>query len=215
VKTCADLATPFFLFVNEEMQERIVNATNDHCCKTAVADWKFLTVPEFRAFLGLLIAMGANLCRNENLRHLWSDECGIGLFKATMSRNRFQDILRFIRFEYEDTVMSEREKGYRISHILWLWNMFVANVQTMFEPGENLTLDEMLSLFRGRTFLKVFIKSKPGKYGFKIVLLSDAEHRYICNASLFVPRGQSNSMAPSASICRGGTPVKEQVNNML
>jgi hypothetical protein len=206
--------TSLWLFLDERMRDKIISATNDYCHKHHVHEWKDLTAIEFCAFLGLIIHLGANLWRSENLRYLWSDTCPIGIYRATMSRTRFLTLLRYIRFEEQSVVDQEREKGNRMAHILWLWNAFVGNLQRMYVPGENLSLDEMLSLFRGRTFLLVFIKSKPGKYGFKIYLVTDADNRYVCNATIFIPRKQGNVTVKGA-VSMGGRPVKDQVNDLL
>jgi hypothetical protein len=205
--------TFFFLFINAEMQERILAATNAYC-SVHVTNWQPLTPEELQAFFGLLIHMGATHWRNENVTSMWSVDNENTIFRATMSRRRFQTISRYIRFEFEEIVDAEREKGNRVAYIQWIWANLVKNLQEMFTPGEYLSLDEMLSLYRGRTCLKVFIKSKPGKYGFKIVLVTDAYYRYVCNARLFVPKGMSRGINAEGFSC-GGTPVDKQVNEIL
>ncbi|XP_003378247.1 conserved hypothetical protein [Trichinella spiralis] len=48
-------------------------------------------------------------------------------------------------------------------------------------PGAHITVDEQLIPFHGRCSLIVRIKSKPGKYGIKVWVAADVEHRYTYN----------------------------------
>ena len=65
--------------------------------------------------------------------------------------------------------------------------MFVARLTAkFFTPSPFLTIDEMLAVVRGRCRFKVYMPLKPGKYGLKIELLTDAKHRYVLNAIPYV-----------------------------
>jgi hypothetical protein len=48
-------------------------------------------------------------------------------------------------------------------------------------PTEHITIDEEFAVFRGKCPFRVFIKSKPGKYGIKLWVAADAKKFYACN----------------------------------
>ncbi|UYV72389.1 hypothetical protein LAZ67_9002911 [Cordylochernes scorpioides] len=54
-----------------------------------------------------------------------------------------------------------------------------------YTPAEYLTVDEMLVGFRGKCPFKIYIPSKPNKYGIKIVILADSRTHYMYNAMVY------------------------------
>ncbi|GBP69880.1 PiggyBac transposable element-derived protein 4 [Eumeta japonica] len=50
---------------------------------------------------------------------------------------------------------------------------------------EKQQIDEMLAAFRGKCFCRVYLKSKPAKYGLKIMCLCDAKTHYLYNAFIY------------------------------
>jgi Transposase IS4 len=67
-----------------------------------------------------------------------------------------------------------------------VWDEWNTYLMSAIDPSEELTVDEMLSLFRGHCPFRVYVKCKPGKYGFMIRMLSDAKHRMVLNTSPYV-----------------------------
>lgn len=58
-----------------------------------------LTVAELKAFIALLYIRGAQGAKNMDLGSLWSEKWGFPFFKETIARNRFREIMRFLRFD--------------------------------------------------------------------------------------------------------------------
>ncbi|KAL7402948.1 hypothetical protein ABVT39_022285 [Epinephelus coioides] len=56
----------------------------------------------------------------------------------------------------------------------------------MYNPGPEVTVDERLVPFRGRCPFKVYIPSKPGKYGIKIWAACDARSSYAWNMQAYM-----------------------------
>lgn len=52
--------------------------------------------------------------------------------------------------------------------------------------SDQATIDEQLVTFRGRCKFRMFIPSKPGKYGIKIWVLADATNAYMYNAEVYI-----------------------------
>ena len=55
----------------------------------------------------------------------------------------------------------------------------------LYEPGENLCIDESIIGFRGRAPFRVFMPAKPKKFGLKVWVLSDPRTNYIWNIKLY------------------------------
>ncbi|PSN46769.1 hypothetical protein C0J52_22928 [Blattella germanica] len=63
-----------------------------------------------KALIGLLVTAGHLKSNLSNLRSLWSKKYGAPIFRATMSRQRFEDLLMFLRFDDKSSRSFRREK---------------------------------------------------------------------------------------------------------
>ncbi|CAG7825961.1 unnamed protein product [Allacma fusca] len=102
-------------------------------------------------------------------------------FPATMSRNRFKSILRFLRFD--DTWARKARIAARkaaqggpskqfsyampppednFGHIREIAHKIISTFYHLLEPGRNLVVDEQIVKFKGRCGFRVYMKSKEG-----------------------------------------------------
>lgn len=79
----------------------------------------------------------------------------------------------------------------RFCHIRELFEHIVANFQKYYTPSECMTIDEQLLAFRGRCLFKIYIPSKPAKYGIKTYALVDANTLYVYNLETYTGKPQS------------------------
>ncbi|KAK1904207.1 Autophagy-related protein 13 [Dissostichus eleginoides] len=66
------------------------------------ATWD-VSIMELKAFIALLYVRGAYCGKNIEVESFWSEQWGNAFFNATLSRNRFRDILRYLRFDKKET----------------------------------------------------------------------------------------------------------------
>jgi len=130
-----------------------------------------------------LIAAGIHKSNKEHVEELWKKDA-LPIYKASMSRDRFRQFQRFIRFDNEQT-RDERAKTDKAAPIRDIWEMFNLNLFKGFKPGECITLDEQLFPFRGHMKFTQYIPSKPAKYGIKIFWACDAETSYPLKGLLY------------------------------
>ncbi|KAK1875807.1 Carboxylesterase patB, partial [Dissostichus eleginoides] len=62
------------------------------------ATWD-VSIMELKAFIALLYVRGAYCGKNIEVESFWSEQWGNAFFNATLSRNRFRDIMRYLRFD--------------------------------------------------------------------------------------------------------------------
>ena len=105
-------------------------------------------------------------------------EHGRPIFRKIISRNRFQDILRVLRFDDAAARRSRRspDKFSPIRNAFEIWNESLLDA---FVPGPNLTVDEQLMTFHGRCPFCQYMPSRPGKYGIKIWAICDLTTHYV------------------------------------
>ena len=97
-----------------------------------------------------------------------------------MSRNRFLEILKLIRFDDKST-RQRRLVGNRFALISDVWYRFIHNCQLAYVSNAYLTVDEQLFPTKVRRQLIQFMPNKPDKFGIKFCLLVDAQSKYVVN----------------------------------
>lgn len=164
-----------------------------HC---RMHDWVPTNPAEIRAFIGLLIVMG--IVHKPTLHEYWSTEALIEtpLFPKTMSRNRFQMLLRNFhvadnsRAVIDETTGKPKDRLYKVRPIL---NVFEKRMTALCDPDKELDLDESMMGFRGRVGFRQYIKNKAHKYGIKFYTLCEAKTSMILRVMLYC--GKDDEMA--------------------
>ena len=108
-----------------------------------------LSKDEFTAFFGLYILCGVLKGRDEPLFNFWDEEYGRLIFRKTMSKNKFQSMLRYIRFDDKNS-RSLRRQTDKFATIRELWDSVMDNCQKSYFPGANVTINEQLFGCRAR-----------------------------------------------------------------
>jgi len=115
---------------------------------------------------------------------LGRDGTGVDIFWATMSLQRFRFLIHCIRFDNLNTRI-ERKVTDKFAHFREVFNLFINNCKQNYSIGEFGTIDETLVAFRGRCPFKMYIPSKPAKYGIKVFSLVDAKMSYTYNLEVY------------------------------
>ena len=104
-----------------------------------------------------------------------------------MTLQRFTLIMKFLRFDNKET-RSERKERDKMAPIRDLWEQFIQRCRMCYVPGPNCTIDEQLVGFRGRCPFRIYMPSKPDRYGVKIWWICDSELSYAYNGQVYVGR---------------------------
>ncbi|XP_065683301.1 piggyBac transposable element-derived protein 4-like isoform X1 [Hydra vulgaris] len=179
--------TAFKLFITPEMIRIIVNCTNAEAHRIRLEGWVDTTVNELYEFIGVLLLAGVFHCKNQSIKELWSKLDGISIFSTSMQRDRFVNLRRCIRFDERET-RNQRRFEDKFAPLRNIMEMFTTKCKSNYNPSAYLTVDEQLVTFRGRCPFKMFIPTKPGKYGMKIWILCDAETSYCINLQPYIGR---------------------------
>lgn len=144
---------------------------------------------ETKAFIGLLFYSAVFRSNHENAEFIFAtDGTGREIFRCVMSKNRFLILINCLRFDNAET-RAERLREDKLAAISEIFDAFICNCKRNFTLGEYVCIDEMLVGFRGRCSFKVYMPSKPNKYGLKLLLLVDAHTFYTYTAYIYCGRG--------------------------
>ncbi|XP_020289691.1 uncharacterized protein LOC109857612 isoform X2 [Pseudomyrmex gracilis] len=194
------------LLFNDEILEIILKQTNEQIVRSRTATeyrdadktYSFLTMMEFRAFIGLLYFAGASK-NNSDTAEMWSN-LGSPIYRATMSQNRFKFILSCLRFDDQRT-RRERRTDDKFAPIRDIWERFVENCKNYYSPHQICTINEQLVSFCGRCAFKVYIRNKPHKCGIKLVTINDSATSYMFNAIPYVGKMTTEANEPVSFYC--------------
>lgn len=178
------------LLLPDPLLEKVVTYTNQTIAQKWSSSQEDLTythdldILELKALLGLLYFSGLQGITRRNIKVMYG-KLSSPIFRATMPRQRFEFLLSHLRFDDKST-RGERKKTDKLAAIREIWDNFISNSKNYFKPGETVTIDEQLLSFRGRCAFRVYIKSKPDKYGLKIVCLNDSETSYLIDGIPYI-----------------------------
>ncbi|XP_057696036.1 piggyBac transposable element-derived protein 4-like [Corythoichthys intestinalis] len=166
----------FLCFITPDMLQSIQRWTVRHG-KDTEDNW-FLSVSELMAFIAIIFLRG--ITKLPALRDAWSEKLGNPGIMMIMSRNRFQDIMRHLRFDDKETRAKRVEKD-RFAAISDLWSCFVTNCISSYDPGRHINVDEQLLPTRTRCSFLQYVPTKPDKFGIKFWAACDLKTKYVCN----------------------------------
>ena len=110
---CNSIEEAFGFFITPAMADLIALETNREARRKVRQwnddnpenrrEWNEVDSTEIKAFIGLCLYAGLHKSNHEAVSLLWSENEGRPIFTATMSRNRFTSILKFLRFDNRAT----------------------------------------------------------------------------------------------------------------
>uniref|UniRef100_A0A915DZE4 PiggyBac transposable element-derived protein domain-containing protein n=1 Tax=Ditylenchus dipsaci TaxID=166011 RepID=A0A915DZE4_9BILA len=133
--------------------------TNKEGSRVLANVWKSLTIEEFRRFLGVLFLIGVYRGKNEPVPMLWNMNIGRECIRNGVARNRFYQILRFLRFDDAERRRRLPERRDKLAPIRKVFEPFNVDLRRAYTPSECVTVDEQLTTFRGRCPFRQYIPS--------------------------------------------------------
>ncbi|XP_059196338.1 piggyBac transposable element-derived protein 4-like [Centropristis striata] len=187
-----DVKSSFDLFFTAEIISIIVQMTNLQG-RRSVANWSDVDATDIQAYIGLLILAGVYRSKGESTRSLWDDHTGRAIFRASMSHSKFRLINANIRFDDKLTRPS-RHREDKLAPIRCVWEMWTHRLPMLFNPQEDVCVDEQLVPFRGRCKFRQYMPSKPAKYGLKIWVTADVATSYAWRCQVYTGKAADSAV---------------------
>ena len=145
--------------------------------------WIDTSACEIYRFIGICIYMALEPLRGGYREYWRKEEIGCSTGKSLgrfMKIGRYIDLRKYLHFcdnskQNTDRNSSEYDKLYKIRLVLDAFNKYV---KMYFHLGDSASIDEAMSKFFGRTFLRQYMPNKPVKYGFKLWCMCDPTTGY-------------------------------------
>ncbi|UYV75169.1 hypothetical protein LAZ67_12002726 [Cordylochernes scorpioides] len=155
-------------YITNKIVEKIVCNTNQYISRirgnfSRERDAKDSNDVEIWALIGLLLLSGIRKACHLSFQEIWgNDGTRFEIFQSVMNRERFFFILRCLRFDDLPT-REIRKIIVQLALIREIFEEFVTNCKTMYNPGEYLTVDEKVIPFKGRCSFKQYLPNVPSR----------------------------------------------------
>ena len=172
----------FNLFIDNEMIERIVEATNYEIHRKRPEEnptYADTCPDEIRCFIGVLLFRGLNHDIKNRVKDIWYDEeTSRCFYRASMSKNRYEFLISTLSFHDQTTLRREIITD-AYAKVRWIIDRFERNARLYHKHTELVCLDETLRNFFARECdLLFFLPDKPGQMGLFFYTLGDGIDRY-------------------------------------
>lgn len=187
----------FKVFFSPDIIEIVVNETNRKAKKfyddynaanpNDVRRYAPTNKTEIEAYIGLLISLGALHSNSEPIEFLFTSDVAYcrPIIPASLSKHRYKFLTKFLRFDNFET-RAERKLLDKLAPIRDIFDILVSNCKNALNPNPHMCIDEQLVPFRGKAPFRVYMKSKPARYGIKIWALADCELNYTVNMQVYL-----------------------------
>ena len=116
--------------------------------------WKPSTSEEMLKFLGIIIEMG--LVQMTEIEYYWSKSklFGSEVIQNTMSRDRFELLLKFFRSSNNQEGHADQDRLFKLRPLL---DLFRARFKSIYVPGSVISIDEAMVPWKGRLITHIFL----------------------------------------------------------
>ena len=105
---------------------------------------------------------------------------------SKISRNRYFEITRYLHFCDNETLPARGEQRYdRLGKVRTIFEMLKTRCRVLYNPHQQISIDEAMVPYKGRSSLKQYMPKKPVKRGFKVWMRADAVNGYVCEMDVY------------------------------
>jgi hypothetical protein len=167
-------------FITDEVISLMVRETNRYAKQYLLThklskrsknlQWKPTTKEEMLKFLGIVNEMG--LVQMPKVGYYWSKSqlYGSEIIQNTMSRDKFELLLKFLHFSNNEEQEMSQDKLAKLNPLLILLK---ARFKSVYTPSSVITIDETMVPWRGRLSFRQYVPGKAHKYGVKMYKVAD------------------------------------------
>ena len=196
----------FRLFFTMDILQYIVQQTNLYASQSmgeAYDSWQKVTVEELEAFMGFMILMG--LVHMPSLSDYWKKDSFFyyAPIAKRISRSRFLQIQRYLHFVDNTNLPPRGTEGYdKLGKVRPVLPMLEERFRTLCNLNKEVSIDEAMVPFKGRSTLKQYLPMKPVKRGFKVWVLADAHTGYLSRFSVYEGKTEKKEDGLGATVVK-------------
>ena len=148
--------------------------------------WNRITVEEVKAYLGFFLLMG--LIPLPSTYDYWSTNpiYYYSPIADRITRDRFFEIHRYLHFVDNSSLSVYGSPTYdKLGRIQPVIDHLNERFMSMYNPNRDVSIDEAMIKFKGRSSMKQYMPKKPIKRGFKVWVRRDAINGYVSELEVY------------------------------
>jgi hypothetical protein len=197
------------LIITSELLESVAELSNQYAFAKFGICYN-ITGQEINIFFSVLLLSGYNPVTDSELYWSISEDCENRLVKGAMSRDRFRNIKRSFHLGSQED--REGEVPDRYKKVRLLIRHMQRRFTDLFVPEQNLSHDEAMIKYFGKSGLKQAIRNKPIRFGFKAWCLCTVSG-YVVVFDLYQGKGVGQSKAENiATVGAAGATLLDLVD---
>ena len=185
----------FCLFFTQALVQNLCDYTNKYAESVGATKlsmynrWENVEVDEFYMLIGLLMYM--SVVKVPRFVWYWSEETLLnGLWaRRFMSVWRYKCLMSFLKVSDIETENSND----RLGKARFLLDEIKTKCSQLFQPYQNVSIDERMVKNKGRYSFRQYIRDKPTKWGMKLWVLADSKSGYTYNFDVYL--GKENNLS--------------------
>lgn len=188
--------TPISIFtkiISEEITNYIAEQSNIYYNQNVfipnskTISFQHLDSDSVYSFIGILLIMGIN--KLPGYRDHWSSKKYIkSPVPQLISQNKFRAVWRFLHFE-DNSLIKSKDAVMKVQPLL---SRVAQNWRLLYTPGSELTIDESMIGYQGRTIFKQYEPRKPTKWGIKCWSLAEASSGYLLDMIIYTGKREES-----------------------
>ena len=193
----------FHLFFTVEMINDICAHTNSYAYGKSFegshtsytksdGSWEDVTADEIKRLVALLIYFGlvkvvGDVDKYWSIRSLYH-----GLWaRVIMSRARFKAIMALLHV-VDPATETEGDKLRKVNSFI---SYFKGRCLALYQPRQQVAIDERMVKSRHRSGIRQFIKDKPNKWGIKLWVLADSSNGYTVDFNVYIGKAAGQNVS--------------------
>ncbi|GBO37753.1 PiggyBac transposable element-derived protein 4 [Araneus ventricosus] len=158
---------------------------NDLTPSSRVQKWKDIDSSEIRVFLGIIILQG--IVQKPLQKWYWSQRplLSTPYLKQLMSEKRFSIIMKFLHLTNNETIDLKTHPQLGLRKIYEVYDAINKKFKSSYVPERDVSVDEALSLYKGRLGYKQYLPKKRARFGIKFYQLCESSSGYILNSLIY------------------------------
>lgn len=182
----------FSLFFQDEVYDKIATETNAYaslCAReSGQADkyWIPTDGEEMKAFFGLSILMGVNPMHEYS--DYWSGDAFLGVsgFQRVMTLYRYETLPQYLHCNHAAARLDKNDPSYHpIAKVAPIVDMARQSFKMYYKHSRDISIDEAMKGYKGRTELRMYMPNKPEKFGIKFWARCDGRTAYMSDFQLY------------------------------
>lgn len=141
---------------------------SEHLKKVKPRAWRETSGPEIGTFIGVLLLQG--ICKLPRTENYWITREDLNPIHSAMSLLRWQQIKRYLKISDPRSERDSKGPDW-YAKLEPIYSDFLKASQRYYLPGRDVSIDEQLVVFKGRSRHSMLIPSKRAGKGFKIYSL--------------------------------------------